>query len=511
MADWTLLGDRTIRFPRPPRAPVRAILREAMRWADVVDVVVARDDVAVYFDRAPRLHPAVIDRLNNEPDDPEPARLVELPAVYAGPDLHQMLPHAAQMHAAGDYVVDAMGFAPGFAYLSGLDPRLAVPRRATPRSRVPAGAIGIGGDLTGVYPFASPGGWNLIGRVDGMAMFDDRGPLLRLGDRVKFVAVPGPDELPDPAEVPPTIPPTGERGLRVLDALGMVTVQDYGRRGHMFEAVPPGGALVRSLLDAANRAAGNDHDAAALEICGRLRVRAQREISIAVAGGTVIVGARERSAVVKRELVKGDIVEIASEPHRAAYLAIRGGIDVPVRLGARGTLLCGGLGGLVRRGDVYAAVVGGGWNASTVVTDDPDVGNMVRRAGPDDATDLLDTRARPAIRIVPGPDRDAFPPEALATLCSAPYKIRADSDRVGTRLQGPAIPRMLGYPETSRPLVRGAIEVPRDGGPIVLGPEHPTTGGYPVLAVVHFDDMDRMHAVRIGGNVRFTLEKYGVR
>ena len=95
----------------------------------------------------------------------------------------------AAIHAAGSYEVDTMGFQPGFAYLVGLDPRIAQPRRATPRARVPAGALGIAGDYTGVYPFASPGGWNLIGRVVE-PMWTPDGPRLALGDRVQFRSVP---------------------------------------------------------------------------------------------------------------------------------------------------------------------------------------------------------------------------------------------------------------------------------------------------------------------------------
>jgi allophanate hydrolase subunit 2 len=105
---------------------------------------------------------------------------------------------------------------------------------------------------------------------------------------------------------------------------------------------------------------------------------------------------------------------------------------------------------------------------------------------------------------VPGPDLHAFAPDALAALVSAPYRISPTSDRVGTRLAGPDLPRNMA-PERSRPMVRGALEVPRDGQPIVLGPEHPTTGGYPILAVIAEDDLDRFFAIRLGGEVAFQV------
>ncbi|MCW5802652.1 MAG: hypothetical protein KIT31_09705, partial [Deltaproteobacteria bacterium] len=108
-----------------------------------------------------------------------------------------------------------------------------------------------------------------------------------------------------------------------------------------------------------------------------------------------------------------------------------------------------------------------------------------------------------AIRILPGPDRDAFAPDALAQLAARPWRISTRSDRVGTRLEGGTVARVAGYREVTRPMVRGAIEVPSDGQPIVLGPEHPTTGGYPVLAVVAHDDLGALFAIPPNGAVRF--------
>ena len=118
--------------------------------------------------------------------------------------------------------------------------------------------------------------------------------------------------------------------LIVERVLGLVTVQDLGRRGHMHEAIPPGGALVPKLLVAANRRAGNPDDAAALEVLGRARLRA--EVDIVTNLGPVRAG---------------DAFDIASE-HRAAYLAVRGGVDVPVVLGSRSALVGAGLGIVAR-------------------------------------------------------------------------------------------------------------------------------------------------------------------
>ena len=190
---WVALGDRAVRFARPAGVSPRAIVRAARAWDGVIDVVVARDDVAVYWERAPQLDHAQIAALAALRDDEAPARTIELHAIYDGPDLDDIaraigasVDEVVRMHAAPTYVVETLGFAPGFAYLTGLDARLAmIERRVTPRSRVPAGALAIAGGYTAVYPFDSPGGWNLIGRVDER-MFTARGALLSLGDRVRF-------------------------------------------------------------------------------------------------------------------------------------------------------------------------------------------------------------------------------------------------------------------------------------------------------------------------------------
>lgn len=131
------------------------------------------------------------------------SRCVEIPVHYggeAGPDLAFVAERARlsseeviHLHCSAEYRVAMLGFSPGFPYLLGLDPRLTTPRRSTPRTLVPAGSIAIGGAQTGLYPQASPGGWNLIGRT-ALALFDPQRAapsLLAPGDRVRFIAING--------------------------------------------------------------------------------------------------------------------------------------------------------------------------------------------------------------------------------------------------------------------------------------------------------------------------------
>ncbi|MCW0352861.1 5-oxoprolinase subunit PxpB [Pantoea ananatis] len=127
------------------------------------------------------------------------SRLVNVPVIYggeAGPDLLQVADHAGlsakqvvELHSSREYDVFFIGFQPGFPYLAGLDPRLHMPRRAEPRVAVPAGSVGIGGSQTGVYPLASPGGWQLIGQTPVALFTPQQQPptLLQPGDKVRFV------------------------------------------------------------------------------------------------------------------------------------------------------------------------------------------------------------------------------------------------------------------------------------------------------------------------------------
>jgi len=189
---------------RRVRAVVARLDRD--RPAGMIDRVAAFASVTVHYDPAIVGAPpyesfvATLNRVLSDVGDetPVPARLVEIPVCYGGdlgPDLGDVAARHAlseadivEIHSAAEYLVYMVGFMPGFAYLGGLDPRIATPRRSSPRKAVPTGAVGIGGQQTGVYPTVSPGGWNLIGRTP-RAIFDvarKEPALLAMGDRVRF-------------------------------------------------------------------------------------------------------------------------------------------------------------------------------------------------------------------------------------------------------------------------------------------------------------------------------------
>jgi KipI family sensor histidine kinase inhibitor len=470
--------------------------------------------------------------------------LVEIPLRYDGEDLAEVarlagltVEEVIRRHQASEFTVAFCGFAPGFAYLVGGDPALQVPRRATPRPQVPAGAVALGGGYCGVYPQATPGGWQLIGRTS-MAMWDpDRDPPARLtpGMRVRFRAIgagepeaasaPEAVSAPGAAEPPHErrvaihgVPPAGPR-IEVTAAMLPVLVQDLGRPGHAHLGVAPSGAADRAALQAANRAVGNPPGLACLEItlgsaAFHCRGDTRDAIVVAVAGAAVPLTVQRASGEVFEgapeqpiALGAGDGMKLGY-PARGlrSYLAVRGGIEAPRLLGSasRDTLAAlgpapvtkGAMLAVARAqvsgadpdlgGDAAAAVGGGSDRSRSAVPPLPASGDTV----------VLD--------VVAGPRADLFTDAALATLCDQVWQVTPQSSRVGLRLRGlQPLTRRDAAELPSEGMVRGAIQVPHDGQPVLLLADHPLTGGYPVIAVVAEHHRDLAGQIPPGAKVRF--------
>jgi 5-oxoprolinase (ATP-hydrolysing) subunit C len=263
--------------------------------------------------------------------------------------------------------------------------------------------------------------------------------------------------------------------IEIVAVHGLATIQDAGRPGHMHEGVPPGGALAPELLARANAGVRNGTGEAAIEVLGTLTISARADMCVASEEGA------------SRSLRAGDTWTLPRGGTRVRYLAVRGGIDVPWVLGGRGTLLVAGLGGHAGR--------------ALRKTDRLRVGAS---APTDTLPPELPDESAP-IRLVAGPDLDRFEQCALDVLVGSTFEVSERSDRVGTRLVGPPIARVGDDLAPSAPMVRGAIQVPASGEAIVLGPDHPTMGGYPVLATALRADVGALMARRVGAVVRFVL------
>ncbi|MGW7253047.1 5-oxoprolinase subunit B family protein [Streptomyces sp. NPDC054834] len=197
------VGDRGLLVELASGEEAQALHAELLRrraegLLSVREIVPAARTVLLDGLDAPERLAAELTAAEVPPATPPAREAVELPVRYDGPDLADVAAHwnvpaqeVARIHAATEFTVAFCGFAPGFAYLTGLAPHYDVPRRATPRTSVPAGAVGLAGPYTGVYPRSSPGGWQLIGTTDAVLWDHARVPaaLLSPGARVRFVPV----------------------------------------------------------------------------------------------------------------------------------------------------------------------------------------------------------------------------------------------------------------------------------------------------------------------------------
>jgi KipI family sensor histidine kinase inhibitor len=416
-------------------------------------------------------------------------RVVTIPCAFDGPDLDEVArltalaaDEVAARLTAAPLTVSVVGFSPGFAYLDGLPPVLAaVPRRERPRPVVPAGSVALANGHAAVYPTASPGGWQLIGRT-GFPLFRlDEAPyaVLAPGDQVRFsVATAGEAVAPVDQATPPWAPPPGARPVFEVLAPGLrAGLQDAGRPAVAASGIPAAGAADPVSCALANGLAGNAPGAAALEITGggtRLRALGPCHAAVVGAGPVVRVdGADVSPAGHLLPLGEGQVVEIGTLTRGCrTYLAVAGGFLGPEVFGSHGSdELCGLGPGPIGRGAILYA---GAW--------EPPLGDHLA-AG---AANELPAGGAVELRVVPGPHGERFAPGVLDRLAATSFRAGDDSNRVGLRLraEGAADWGTTGGELDSQAMVTGAVQLPPGGEPIVLGPDHATLGGYPVPAVV---------------------------
>jgi KipI family sensor histidine kinase inhibitor len=454
-------------------------------------------------------------------------RRLEIPVVFDGPDLATVARASGQSErgvvellTGAELAVAFIGFAPGFAYLHGLPPPLAaVGRRATPRPSVPAGSVALAGGFAAVYPQATPGGWHLVGRTDVSLFHPDHPPFAVLGPgvRVRFVVV---AELsgPDAGSAAGGAGSEGRPRLRAdtarrvaVEAPGPLSlVEDGGRIGVAALGVPRAGAADPDALRIANRLVGNSEGSAALEVTlSGPTLRFEDDAHVAVVGDApVAVDGRAVPADTVVPVSAGQRLAVGALRRGArATLAVGGAIEVPVLLGSRSSdVLCGLGPGPLRAGDELGL--------GEPTRPHGDVGPPLDGAWSGDDDVLV-------LRVLAGPDDTGG--VGLEHLLGTTWRVAPDSNRVGVRLVdddttiersgasvGPADaadPVAAGAERgvTSRAMVTGAVQLPADGRPIVLGCDHATVGGFPVVATVASVDLGRVGRCRPGDRVRLVV------
>ncbi len=520
------MGDRALLIDAgvwAPEALARALRAAATRTAALVleDVVAGAATVLAVASRPEGLAAlgAVVEMLAGRAPDTESvsadgsAEVLELTVRYDGADLDEVAratglstTEVAATHAGATYQAAFCGFAPGFAYLTGLPEALWLPRRESPRPSVPAGAVAIADRYSSVYPSCSPGGWHLLGSTDVPVWDLGRRPpaLLAPGTQVRFVAAapgagrrrPGAERTAQHVATPDRPARRGETAFEVIEPGLCTTVQDRGRPGLADQGVPPSGWLDGPSARLANRLVGNDDQSAVLEATVRgpsLRLDGPPGTSraIAVTGADVhlLIDGIPAATNAPVEVRAGAMVEVGwIQSGARSYLAVAGGIDVPPVLGSRSTDALSGLGPApLEAGRRVPLGVDRGLRSSLGLAPVPA------------------RLSEPTLRVVPGPRADWLVPEALSVLTAAAWTIGRDSNRVGLRLVGSLLERGCDGELAPEGLVAGAVQVPSSGEPVLFLADHPVTGGYPVLAVVVSADLHLAAQLRPGSVLHFAL------
>ena len=450
---------------------------------------------------------------------------VTVPVRYDGEDLDEAASllgvSAAELvnrHLAADWKVAFSGFAPGFGYVVSSDPLFDVPRRSSPRTRVPAGSVALAGQFTGVYPRESPGGWQLIGRTDALMWDIDRDPpaLLSPGTTVRFEQVRAQIEVSENADDRAAARPLAERAasaeahdpgsptsaaVEIVRPSLQLLVQDAGRPGFAALGVSASGVADRRAMREANRAVGNVTGAAVLESVGGAVLRFRGPGVAAVAGAVGRLELIDAEGMTRRiehgapfATVEGDELTLGHPTSGLRYvIAVRGGVAVESALDSRASDTLAGLGPAPLAAGVVLRV-----GDSALHPVEPEA---LPRALPASG-DLVD------LEITLGPRDDWFTAAALATLTGQEWTVTPRSDRVGIRIEG-AVPleRSVIGELPSEGAVTGAIQVPPDGQPVLFLPDHPLTGGYPIIGALTDRSLDLAGQLPPGARVRFTVKE----
>ena len=519
-------------------------------FAAITELVPAAQTVLVRFNprriRAASLAEAIM-ALPDTPDQAQEHRTVTVPVIYDGEDLEavaQLLGIGADevvaRHTGTAWTAAFGGFAPGFTYLVDGDPIFDVPRRATPRLSVPSGAVGLAGRFSGVYPRESSGGWQLIGHT-AMPMWDahaDPPAAIMPGDRVMFHAERDQTVMTDIARQRRTLsdrdirantgnsgsglgPMTCDHGLRVIRPGLLALFEDQGRRASAM-GVAGSGACDMPAYRLANMLVGNPPDALAIELtAGDAAFTAIGNVVVAVAGapvdlcitGNATSGADPGHTTIRQSLHRQEAIILhdgetltIGMPHAGLrdYLAIRGGFIAPMTLGSASRDTMSGIG--------PAPLAAG----DTLIVGTPDSLRSVGRpcewnghlptgtmhhAGPE----AIGSANHPIwLDVMLGPHGDWFTPAAIGTLFGTTWRVTAQSNRTGLRLNGPQpLEREDTRELPSEGMVPGSLEVPGSGQPVLFLRDQPVTGGYPVIAVLTLDALALAAQLPPGASIRF--------
>lgn len=434
--------------------------------------------------------------------------LVEIPVIYDGEDLEFVAGYLGwsveeliRRHRTATFTVAFTGFAPGFAYMTCDDPELNVPRRDSPRVRIPAGSVALAGRFCGVYPSDTPGGWQLLGTTV-VPMWDvgrAQAALLKPGDRVRFIAATADQARSAVADARPSTDEAVGGDFKVVATDRPLLFQDLGRAGNAHQGVSQSGAADLHALRLGNELLGNDEAAVALEVTyGGATFEAAIPLTLAVTGAPVPVAVTTShgrlitpSTAVPIALDAGDTLTLGVPQQGVrSYVALRGGFAAPKILGSASTDTLAKVG-------PEPLIAGAMLQVASDTRGSVSTGHLAESKLPGSADVVV-------LDVVMGPRTNWFTPEAIQTFSEQTWTVTPESNRIGVRLNGAsALTRECADELPSEGTSRGSIQVPRNGQPVLFMADHPLTGGYPVIAVVAEHHLSLAAQIPIGARIRF--------
>ena len=436
------------------------------------------------------------------------SRTVEIDVLYDGEDVDDVAEHLGisrealiDWHTSTEWSAAFGGFAPGFTYCAPANPEdiREIPRRANPRTAVPAGAVAIAGDFSAVYPRKSPGGWQLLGTTN-TPMWDSHAEppaLVQPGDRVRYRAVTTLPDIYDSGSQSKRSPARLPR-MEVIDSGLLTLFQDLGRPGYGDLGVTSSGAADRASAATANIAVGNPRQSTVLENIGGISLKALSDTVVCVTGAAAGVYLGDMPVQLARPVLvtAGQTVRITGAEYGfRSYIAIRGGLIAESELGSSSTDVLSGLGPApVQAGDILGVLP-----RSTGMTDGQLTNPLRIRPTANGGTTAT-------LRCVLGP-RDEWFGDNVDSFLDTEWTISSSSNRVGIRLEAETtVERFVEGELPSEGMVAGSVQIPPNGKPVLFLRDHAVTGGYPVVATVLEEDIDIAAQLPPGATVRFEVE-----
>ena len=423
-----------------------------------------------------------------------------------------------RLHKESLYIADILGFMPGFAYFSGLNPQLRLPRLASPRSVVPKGSVAIAELQTAIYPRVTPGGWNIIGRSPNKLFDIDKNPpgLFMAGDQMQIDEISLDefhrlDQANTSKEVIRSLDKNKSAALiEVLQAGTFSTIQDEPRSGLSHWAVGPGGACDIASLHLANALVGNPPEMAAIEITSTGPNLLFHEATCVAWVGANCEGIVNSQRIPGNRPVwipKGATLKFSPlNPGLRSVVAISGGLDLPKTLGRFGSHISADIGPKrLEKGDQLTLANPKAPLKSSFLKSLYKEDNLPRYPKWQIRSPFLPTNSITKICCLAGPHLSFLSTKERELFWSTVWTVSNQSNRMGVRLQGdfkvkkdlPNIP--------SQAITFGTVQFPPSHEPIIMLAEHQTTGGYPRLAEVIRADLIKLAQAKPGSKLQLQL------